>query len=450
MMLLVTRFPGFLSIAIVLACALPVVADDSPVSFRRDIAPLLRDRCLACHCDKKAEGGYRVDSFVQLMKAGDSEETPIEAKQPDASELLRRLEAEDESERMPAESASLEAAETAKFRRWIAAGAKYDGEDGSEPIVTIVVPSDHPAAPRVYRRAVPVTALAFVRRQDSLELISGGYRELLVWNPADGSSVRRIGNVPPRIHDIAVRGTSAELVVAGGEPGRMGEVRLIDAASGKTLAVPLVRGDVVLSVAVEPRGSRVAVGASDGSVSLVESDGKTTRWSVEAHKDWVSDVTWSPDGKSIASASFDQQAKVFAVEDGRERVVFAEHKRPIWSLAFSSDGGRVYTGDESGRIVCWSVNEAKKVSEFRGSGSGYELLVDGDTMFLASANRRVMVFDLKTSKPSRQWTGTKGRVISVAFDAASRQVAAGTDRGEIWVWSLETGKQVAQWENRAR
>ncbi|MCA9268871.1 MAG: hypothetical protein KDA41_10395, partial [Planctomycetales bacterium] len=39
-------------------------AADEPVSFRRDVAPLLLAKCQACHGPRKAEGGYRVDTFA--------------------------------------------------------------------------------------------------------------------------------------------------------------------------------------------------------------------------------------------------------------------------------------------------------------------------------------------------------------------------------------------------
>src|SRR5690606_41767059 len=46
-------------------------------SFRADVAPLLLEHCVACHNAKNAEGGYRVDTFAELIKPGDSGEPPI-------------------------------------------------------------------------------------------------------------------------------------------------------------------------------------------------------------------------------------------------------------------------------------------------------------------------------------------------------------------------------------
>src|SRR5690606_25807514 len=85
--------------ALLLAALSPAQAE--PVSFKKDIAPILLDNCLACHGPKKAEGGYRVDSFERLLKAGDSGAAGIVAKDHDGSEVLRRITSDDEAERMP-------------------------------------------------------------------------------------------------------------------------------------------------------------------------------------------------------------------------------------------------------------------------------------------------------------------------------------------------------------
>ena len=47
------------------------------VSFSREVAPLLVENCLACHNPRKAEGGYRVDTFESFGKAGDSGLLPL-------------------------------------------------------------------------------------------------------------------------------------------------------------------------------------------------------------------------------------------------------------------------------------------------------------------------------------------------------------------------------------
>src|SRR5687767_10878188 len=62
-----------------------------PVSFRSDIAPLLQRRCLTCHNEDSAKGGYRMHTFEHLLKPGDSELAPVVAGKIGESELVHLL-----------------------------------------------------------------------------------------------------------------------------------------------------------------------------------------------------------------------------------------------------------------------------------------------------------------------------------------------------------------------
>ena len=52
-----------LSLCIGILAPVAGVRAADPVSFRKSIAPILINNCLACHGPKKAEGSYRVDTF---------------------------------------------------------------------------------------------------------------------------------------------------------------------------------------------------------------------------------------------------------------------------------------------------------------------------------------------------------------------------------------------------
>src|SRR6056297_1956181 len=118
------------------------------VSYRRDIAPILLDNCFACHGPKKAEGGYRVDTYDELLKAGDSGESPIASSPEQSSELLRRIACEDEFERMPPESEPLTTKQIALFKQWIDAGGNFDGEDASQSLQLVIPPPQYADPPK--------------------------------------------------------------------------------------------------------------------------------------------------------------------------------------------------------------------------------------------------------------------------------------------------------------
>ena len=72
-------------------------AETGPVSFLKDVAPILVQNCIACHNPKKSESKYTMTTFAQLAKGGQQGEgITLEPGDPDASflvELIRRPDA---------------------------------------------------------------------------------------------------------------------------------------------------------------------------------------------------------------------------------------------------------------------------------------------------------------------------------------------------------------------
>src|SRR6185295_11103944 len=195
---------NFVLVIALLACSdLPGLAAEAPaaapgVSFSRDVAPIFQKKCVTCHGPEKAKGKYRLHTFAELMKPGDSKSAPVAAGQPPQSELYRRLTAKDEDDRMPQKDEPLPAPQLALIERWITEGARFDGPDTNALLTTLIPKAAHPEPPAVYRFPVPIRALAFNR--DATELSAGGYHEVTVWNPTNGSLLRRIKGLPQSIH----------------------------------------------------------------------------------------------------------------------------------------------------------------------------------------------------------------------------------------------------------
>ncbi len=237
-------------------------------SFSREVATILVDNCVACHGAKKAEGGYRIDTFEYLTKAGDSGVAPVTASKVEESELWRRLVTADASERMPADSEPLTVTQLEVLKNWIASGAAFDGAKPSDPMYLVAPPATYPDPPASYSVALPIASVVF--SADGNQIISGGYHELLCWNANDGSLVRRIKNVGERTYAIAVSPDGTKLAVACGSPGRSGEVRVFDFATGGLVMVCGRTSDVVLDVAYSPDGSKLAAGGADSLIRILD------------------------------------------------------------------------------------------------------------------------------------------------------------------------------------
>ena len=126
----------------------PLLADE-PVDYLKQIKPVLRDRCFACHGALKQEAGLRLDTAALAIKGGDSGAV-IKPGDAAASLLLKRVTASTESERMPPEGEPLKPEQIEALRNWITQKAEAPADEQPERH-----PRDHWAFKTPVRPAVP-------------------------------------------------------------------------------------------------------------------------------------------------------------------------------------------------------------------------------------------------------------------------------------------------------
>jgi len=119
---------------------------DTPISFNRDIRPILSDRCFTCHgpdaAIAKDAGGFRLDTRETAVIPTEGGDTPIVPGDPAASELINRITNHNANLLMPppASNLSLNAHEIDLLTRWIEQGAVYEGHWAYQPPTMPEVP----------------------------------------------------------------------------------------------------------------------------------------------------------------------------------------------------------------------------------------------------------------------------------------------------------------------
>ena len=99
-------------------------AAEERVDYLKQIKPVLRERCFACHGALKQEGKLRLDTAALAIKGGESG-AAFKPGDVDGSLLLKRVTASDEAERMPPEGEPLKAEQIAALKQWIAQKAVH-------------------------------------------------------------------------------------------------------------------------------------------------------------------------------------------------------------------------------------------------------------------------------------------------------------------------------------
>lgn len=120
------------------------IAADQPISFNRDIRPILSDNCFQCHGpdEHKRQAGLRLDLQESATKAVESGHVAIVPAKPDASELVRRIVSTDNDLLMPPANSGkkLTPHQIGLLKQWIAEGAEYQGHWAFLPVTRPAVP----------------------------------------------------------------------------------------------------------------------------------------------------------------------------------------------------------------------------------------------------------------------------------------------------------------------
>ena len=416
-----------------------------PVSFMRDIAPIISSNCVACHNPKKAEGKYAMTTFASLAKGGEiGEGGTLEPGKPDESYLFELI-GPDGEPRMPYKLDPLPDDQIALIERWITEGGKYDGESPDEDWTFALRRTRVVAIPEAYPVAVPVTAVAF--SPDGQRVEASGYHELTAWKTADGALDGRLQGLPERIHDIAFSADGKWMAVACGDPGVYGLVKLWSITPGEPPkpALDLAESsDVVFAVAFSPDGGKLATAGADRIVRVHETATGKILVQIEDHADWIYDLAFSPDGKLLATASRDKTAKVFDIEKKESLVTFTPHAAPVHAVAFAADGKSVFSGGADNLIRVWTIeDEAKQTRQIGGFGGAVFAMAmspDGQTLAATGADKLVRLFKTADGAAIRNLEGHRDWVYSVAMSPDGKSLASGAWDGELRLWNIEDGK----------
>lgn len=116
-------------------------------------------------------------------------------------------------------------------------------------------------------------------------------------------------------------------------------------------------GKPITSMAASPNGWQVALGHSDGLVSLWDSENGDSLGELRGHTWTVYGLAYTPDGQTLVSGGADATVRTWDLAARRGRHAFRWHKSWVTCLAVAPDGMTAAAGSDDHTVVVWDLED---------------------------------------------------------------------------------------------
>jgi WD40 repeat protein/transcriptional regulator with XRE-family HTH domain len=203
--------------------------------------------------------------------------------------------------------------------------------------------------------------------------------------------------------------------------------------------------DAIWAVAVSCQGQYWAAGSQQGEVRIWREEGRLLHRVWQAHTDNAYALTFSPDERTLATASWDGTVKLWDLEQGA-LLWTRQHLDTIRAAAFSPTGHLLATGSDDGMIHLWNPASGALVQTVTDEcGAVYALAWSPDGHLLANSSfdgsiRLWQIQDTQAATCVQILSGHTNWIFRLAFAPDGTSLASGSWDQTVKLWDVTNGR----------
>ncbi len=278
---------------------------------------------------------------------------------------------------------------------------------------------------------------------------AGGDNTARIWDAATGKELFTLVGHTQLVRTVRYSPDGKYLATASADS----TAKIWDAASGQLLLTLSGHTNAVQDVAFSPDGTRLATASRDQTVRVWDiaaalSTGATTAKQVLIIPDpaaigAINGVTFSPDGKHIATA-VTAQAKIWDATTGKELLDLPHQLNFVVQVAFSPDGTRLATASYSGQATVYDATTGNELMVLRGSTwiSDVAFSPDGKRLVAATLDKTARVWNIGPTQELLTIVDPTGNINSLNYSPDGSRIVTGDQSNVAQIWDAATGKHL--------
>lgn len=411
---------SFVSTGVLLAEPLPVaeVKRDQPVDFEKEILPILRRNCVACHSATEAESKFVVETPQTILKGGT--EGPAVVAGNSAQSLIFQVASHAKDPIMPpagndVKAKNLTPEELGLLKLWIDQGAKGEVSKANEKIT---------------------------------------------WQPLPASmnAIMAVAVSPDGQYAAAARGNQIFVyhVASKRELGRLTDPSLIERGIYKNPGVADL--DAIQSLRFSPDGKYLASGGFR-TAKLWRRPEPAKKLDLAGLEGLPRGVALSVDGKQMAIGEETGKIKIYDVASGQITKTLQGHTGPVTGVSFNADGTQLVSGSQDKTCRLWNIAEQKELGIFENPApiNAVAICGEGKLVAVGAADNNLRLWNLPTPKeegkepPKPVKELAHGGVVNAVLTLGpmGQFVATGSADGNLRLWDINSGGQVKAFNHQA-